>query len=172
MRTGGYNDYNPIKTTDGHIKKKRDTIYMFESPRNGSFPCSKQQEVPREWCLDAAFTSIIPPFGNRNEKSREKRAIGARDPGEGYVFVLSFQVMSADEIRCYCCFGGQMFRFMPGDISRVWPCIFEEAKDRNWRQHQRKRKKDLEDVESRLRGVMKGWDDRFQRFREITKRKS
>ena len=176
--TGSGKGSNNFGSRRGSKKKKKkakpDKIYMFEPDKNETFP----KNFVSEWGLDAAFTSIIPSIGGKkNEKSPEKRSIGASDTGEGYVFVLSFQICSKHEIRCYCCYGGQMFRFMASDITTTWLQIFDEDKfikmsksssDKHKKMYQH-RQKDLKKIQQDLTKLMITWDVGFDNFRQLAK---
>ena len=178
ISTGSTASNRSRRSSSGMSKKRKkkdkpDTIYMFEPEKNNEFP----KNFVSEWGLDAAFTSIIPSWGDKKKPSPEKRSVGASDTGEGYVFVLSFQVYSKNEIRCYCCFGGQMFRFLPKDITTTWMHIFDEdpftemsrstrKKDTKYYAH---REQELKKTELDLSKLMDKWDPGFDKFRQLAK---
>ena len=46
----------------------------------------------------------------------------------GQMFVISFHIISKDEIRCYLFYQGQCFRFYGEDLINVLPLFFVDSK--------------------------------------------
>ena len=54
--------------------------------------------------------------------------MGAGDGLKGQMFVLSYHIISKDEIRCYLFYQGQSFRFYGEDLINVLPIFFMDCK--------------------------------------------
>merc|ERR1712154_326675 len=52
---------------------------------------------------------------------------GARDALGGQMCVMSFHVMSSEEVRCYWWFQGMCFRFYGHDLINVLPLFFIDS---------------------------------------------
>ena len=67
---------------------------------------------------------MIRELGQREET----RNWGACDILEGQMFVLSYHIISKNEIRCYLFYQGQSFRFYGEDLINVLPIFFVDSK--------------------------------------------
>ena len=83
------------------------------------------------WCFSSSKTCIIPATKDFTEEFVDEmrlttQAVNTEVPCKGAFMVLSFHVMSPDEIRCYIYLNGQFVRFQPDDIKYMLPQFFKQ----------------------------------------------
>eukprot|EP01083_Nonionella_stella_P046149 123562_1 len=96
-----------------------DALIFYEPPGDcNRIPNEEQQEVDL-WYFDASRTCILPQSDRKNEVNIDS-GYGAN----GALIVLSFHVLSVNEIRAYLYWNGQVVRFFPEDMVSIVPELF------------------------------------------------
>jgi len=115
--------------------RQEDELIFFEPPNDcNSMPGANH--VPL-WYFDASKTCIIPNRGYNQKAKDTEPADSNVKPDEtnitsgfhckGALLVLSFHVISVDEIRAYLYLNGQVCRFLPQDIIELLPRYFVQS---------------------------------------------
>lgn len=114
-----------------------DSIYFYEPPAN----CRNIPTDPvPEWGISASTTSLLPNKEYDPWKAEHTPTNTVTGPNanvtvtshcKGRLLTFSFQVIQKDEIRCYCYWNGQAFRFDPSDLKNVLFKIFDRDDEKN-----------------------------------------
>lgn len=59
---------------------------------------------------------------------KSKKDFEVRDALKGQMWVISWHILSKDEIRCYMFYQGMCFRFFGEDLINLMPIFFSDAK--------------------------------------------
>lgn len=169
--TGKYKDKNTNTLNSDYPHKKRlmimvasDTMYCYEPPKN----CRDLEGFP-EWGLIANQTSVLPNetyTQSIDEPPEKKRVLTMGNvhtknmPND--LLTLSFQVIRANEIRCYLFWNGSMIRFMPKDLRTIAIKMF----NMDWNKGENRKfineSQDLKKIIKSMEGVIR--DDLFTSF--------
>jgi len=115
-----------------------DKLYLFQPKEHNEFESNKQ-ELIHSALHHNSISSIIPRM-----KSKSKD-FEVRDALKGQMFVISWHILSKEEIRCYVFYQGMCLRFFGEDLINLLPIFFDDAtkvrdlylqkykKDEKWR---------------------------------------
>jgi len=133
---------------------KMDDVYFYEPPSDcNTIPKQAHLDL---WYFDASKKCILP-VGHGGGGGGN---ITSSTSCDGKMLLLSFHVLSADEIRAYLYLEGGAIRFFADDIVNVLPLYFEQS-------HKNEvfiRSKTCQDMIERVRKKLK--DRRFEAFLE------
>jgi len=160
---------------DGDEKSASDKVWLFEPPSD----CARipDNAVP-EWFINASRTTLLPHFEYRLQsdlskeerievamnKKRTEMSEGAMATKQnvntsfhcfGSLLTLSFYAKSADVVKCYLYWQGQIIRFFPEDVRTVLPRIFDMTKRGN-----AEFLKNSDEVEEHIRSMRRGLSDK------------
>ena len=127
-------------------------LLLFEPPQS-IFPSN--HKVLDLWFYNSSKTVIIPQTSDfKDEDLDEKRlktqSVNTEVPCKGAFMVLSFHVLSADEVRCYFYLNGQMIRFFPDDLINYLPQFFVLNKENKAYAKSEELKKLINNMKSKL----------------------
>eukprot|EP01084_Bolivina_argentea_P120587 213768_1 len=163
-RTIGNNDDENDEKKE-HKQSHNNGLLFFEPPNEcNTLP---KGSIP-EWYFDSSRTCIIPKhIKNENvninsSSDNYNETITSSNSCKGALLILSFHVLSSDEIKCYMYLNGTVTRFFPSDIINVLPLYFdpEMYKNKEFVKSQKQVNEIIEEMKSKLR------DYRFESFYE------
>merc|ERR1712228_805103 len=110
---------------DKKIKKQSgtdgDKLYLFQPKEFNEFESNKQ-ELIHSALHHNSISSILPRM------KAESKDFAVRDALNGQMFVISWHIISKEEIRCYMFYQGMCFRFFGEDLINLLPIFFADPK--------------------------------------------
>eukprot|EP01084_Bolivina_argentea_P061418 112241_1 len=102
------------------LREEKTSVHMYQP--STSKVINNVQLV--EYLMQLSYDCVLP--GNTKLQNMvESNTITGRN-AESQVFILSYQVIAQNKVRCYWYREAQISRFMPDDIVELWPLYFRE----------------------------------------------
>eukprot|EP01084_Bolivina_argentea_P106124 190013_1 len=139
--------------------RKEDEIIFYEPPKDcNRIPNQEEAEVDL-WYFDSSKTCILPNtgYGKQVKKSVELN-ITSGTGANGALLVLSFHVLSADQIRAYLYWNGGVMRFFAEDVLCLLPSFFVDNKENKAFRQSAAAQSIASDIKTKLR------DKKFEAF--------
>eukprot|EP01083_Nonionella_stella_P273266 926927_1 len=100
---------------------ENDELIFCEARNDCSMFPPEKRKCDDLWCFNSSKTCVIPQHKNYDNDEKENKKlrtqiINSEHAMKHGMLMLSFHVISVDEIRCYLYFGGSMMRFLPEDL--------------------------------------------------------
>ena len=120
-------------------KDENADFYLYEPPKGNSRDIPSDA-VP-EWGISSSRTCLIPSSeydeadaigkpnmgnvsNNKKKNDSNDKTIGAAFAAAGSLLILSFHIRSADLIKVYLYFNGQIVRFLPKDLKALFNGLY------------------------------------------------
>eukprot|EP01083_Nonionella_stella_P005140 14921_1 len=100
-------------------RKKKAKLYLFR-PKEWNTFADNEQNLVHCSLHHNTIKSMVPRKGRQPDYS-------ALETVRGQMFIISYHVMSREEIRCYVFYEAQCFRFYGEDLINVIPIFFDDT---------------------------------------------
>eukprot|EP01084_Bolivina_argentea_P098170 176454_1 len=134
-------------TTKDKLRNIKDNVFVYEVD-------NKYGHIPEEYIQERLLFNTqqwVMPFCRIKRDKKEHKLGYELDGGTNYcwknqIFVLSFHVNSAKDVKVYWHLNGNMMRFLPHNIADIWPLFFYKDKQM---------KKEIKEFDTKV--IQKGW---------------